>query len=54
MTGKPFYFSAKFPGKWYHFRENAWSWDDKNGKNNRHSEAGVVCGPVTKLPPSRV
>ena len=38
-------------GEWYHFSENAWSWDDKNGKNNRHSEAGVVCGPVTKLPP---
>ena len=45
-------------GKWYHFHENAWSWNDTTQcfhdqvkiKKDHHSEAGVGSGWVTKLP----
>ena len=48
-------------GEWYHFHENAWSWNDKTVKiivkapKGHHMARGwrVLWG-VTKLAPSRV
>ena len=43
MTGK----KTDRHGEWYHFRENAWSWDDKrHGSNVRYKKA--FCAVVTE------